>query len=112
MKRKPRQLELGSLGTRPQAPARARRDWTPAEFARVLARNGLRPSYGGTYFSDGRGNHFGAVLCTNPLRINRRATVAQIRRAIREQERAESDKTAADESDSAGRGPARQEPTC
>jgi len=77
-----RRLKIPGLAPPPAPRLRAKRDWTSAEFKRALERNGLRPAYGGTYFLHTSGLCFPGVFQHDPIRIARRATVAQIRRAL------------------------------
>lgn len=61
---------------------RAKRDFSAAEFASALMRNGILPLASGMTFADGEtGLVISAVLRTTPIRVARRATLAKILRA-------------------------------
>jgi hypothetical protein len=74
-----RQLQLSGTLRRPAPPPpRARRDFNADEFARALARNGIR-QVGDLHFvvpPDTR--PIEAVCRVNPIRIARRATLAKL----------------------------------
>lgn len=76
-----RQLQLPGTLRRPTAPpARARRDLKADEFARALARNGFARA-GDLHFFDAassRRAYVEAICRTNPIRIDRRATLAKL----------------------------------
>lgn len=80
-----RQLVLPSMPRPVERERFAKRDWTAAEFKRALERNSFRPGPG-LYFTDTswrRVAPFMGVYLSDPIRIDRRATLAKI---IRERE--------------------------
>ena len=77
-----RQLQLPGLRRRePAPPSRAKRDFTPAEFARALERNAFR-HIGDLAFEDRELHRFVTVseIRRDPTRLARRATLARLMR--------------------------------
>lgn len=80
-------LPIGRRPARTPRSAKARRDFTPMEFAAALARNGFRQLDGGLKFVETTRASlavFEGVTVGNPIRLRRRATLAKI---IRERQR-------------------------
>ena len=77
-----RQLQLPGLRRRePSLPPRAKRDFTPAEFARALERNAFR-HVGDLAFEDQELHRFVRVseIRRDPIRLARRAALAHLMR--------------------------------
>lgn len=82
---KRRQLVIPGTNRRPpRPPMRARQDLSAKAFARALERHGFAAADGGLHFFDAaaeRRSYVQAVCRVDPIRINRRATLARLIRS-------------------------------
>lgn len=80
-------LPIARRPARTPRTAKAKRDFSPLEFATALVRNGFRQLNGGFKFvGTTSGKQFEGVFASNPIRLRRRATIAKI---VREREQGE-----------------------